>query len=453
MISSLLSVIILLSGTALTSAVHVTQKNENYEQSSGDYAVVGHEYHEDGGMIVAAARDITTSCETKSISSFAFGPCEEKCVKYNPLSFSTENSKCAKTQKLGCVHAPCEDDDLAFSCQLNKILIEDITFVCPEDDIVFDGVNINTFDQITFRIDLNAPPAQTDVYLLADNTGSMTIAIPTAKTKAKEFFKLFGSREEVAFGVGSFKDEVELSNGFKHHQSITENDDAVINAIDQWVASGGGDKDEANLIALYKIATEDKIKWRQGSRRFIVLFGDVPGHEPSCTLGKPIDRNVVVDALKKERITVVMVNFGNLDSSPLLFRRSGCNGKTSAPLGQASFITKKTGGAIVSNSDQAKLVELIEEALRNVTRTYTVDESDCIDKLDAKHSPSLPLDLEPTQTAVVRNTVSLKKKSICDGPYKSFRCEYVYEEGGAAIKGGVGIQFLNIRGCDEFLAA
>lgn len=427
---------------------HALEQNERPEKNNQDpipYIVVGKEYSEN----IASVRTITTTCETKPRSTIKYGPCEQKCVKFESATFPNEFAKCARTLGNGCLHSPCSQHvpDLGFSCELNRTLIEEITFVCPQDKIVFDSIDVNTFGEVTFNIDLNAPPVQTDVYLLADNTGSMSTAIKTAKERATQFFRIFGTRRDISFGVGSYKDETELTDGFQHQQTISEDDASVERAIDEWQASGGGDIDEANLIALYKVATLDEIGWRQGARRFVVMFGDVPGHEPSCKLGKVIDRQAVVDALKEKGITVVMVNFGNIDSPRSSFPQTGCDGKTTAPTGQATFITEETGGSIVSSRDQTKLVQLVEDALRSVIRRYDVDESECVANINSVHTPSLPLELEPSESTVVQNTISLKKDAICGGPDRKFSCDYIYTESGAFIRGGVSLEFVNVMGC------
>lgn len=396
-------------------------------------------------------RSISTACEErKAKANFVYGPCENECVEFNPLTFSSQFTKCAAQQSRGCVLDTCAgpDEPKAFSCQLNKTLIEEATLICPGDSIVFDSIDVNKFGTITYNVDLDAPPVQTDLYLVADSTGSMGSAIDTAKKQAKDIVGIFGPREDVAFGVGEYKDESELTKGFRNIQPVTENDADVEKAINKWSASGGGDTDEANLVALHQIATQDSIKWRQGARRFVVLFGDNPGHEPTCALSSPIDRYSVVAELNKKGITVVMVDFSSLDSRrPYSFPLSGCDGKTRSSSGQASYITEATGGAVVSDSDQKKLVELIERALRSVLRKYDVIEKECAPFLNAKHTPDLPLELAPTENTVVKNSISLKKESICGTADLGFECDYIYTESGAFIKGGVGLEFVNVRGC------
>ena len=399
-------------------------------------------------------RTISTACEVrKSKANFVYGPCDNVCTKYNPMTFVSEFSKCAAQQSRGCVLEQCSEpgEERAFSCQLNRTLIEEATLICPGDKIVFDKVDVNNFGTITYNIDLDAPPVQTDVYLVADSTGSMGSAIRTAQSKAKDIVGLFGSRGNVAFGVGEYKDEEELSNGFRNIQAVTEDDGMVEAGINKWVASGGLDSDEANLIALHQIATQDTIGWRQGARRFVVLFGDYPGHEPTCALGFPVDRYSLVEELNKKNITVVMVDFSSLDSrAPVSFpQRSGCGGKKGAPNKQASYITEETGGAVVPSRDQKKIVELIEKALSSVKRKYDVIEDKCAPFLNSIHNPLLPLYLNPRESTVVKNSITLKKENICSTKDRGFVCEYIYTERGAYIEGGVGLDFVEVRGCDE----
>ncbi|CAN8063411.1 unnamed protein product [Agarophyton chilense] len=181
-----------------------------------------------------------------------------------------------------------------FSCSLRKELSDEY-LVCPGDMVVFDSAFIDSLQEVSFKLDLKVPPLKTDMYLLSDGTGSMRLAIGTAKERALDIMNVFGTRSNVRFGVGMFRDEKDLNHGFINQQPITNNKYLIRQAINAQSALGGGDADEANLVALYKIATDSSIGWREGSGRILLYFGDYPGHEPTCISGDfRLDRHTVI---------------------------------------------------------------------------------------------------------------------------------------------------------------
>src|SRR5947199_5518875 len=84
---------------------------------------------------------------------------------------------------------------------------------------------------------------------------------------------------DIQSGVGNYRDFTDPVP-FKNQQAITANQAAVINAINGWSASGGDDLPEAGLYGLHEVVS--LAGWRAGSEKFIVWFGDAPGHEPIC---------------------------------------------------------------------------------------------------------------------------------------------------------------------------
>ncbi|WP_233223389.1 hypothetical protein [Amycolatopsis sp. CA-128772] len=67
---------------------------------------------------------------------------------------------------------------------------------------------------------------------------------------------------------------------FEVNQAITGSTAAVQAGIDQWSAGGGGDGPEADLNALYELAT-GAVSYRADGTRIIAWFGDAPSHDPS----------------------------------------------------------------------------------------------------------------------------------------------------------------------------
>lgn len=391
----------------------------------------------------------TDRCQKKKERSiFIYGRCPSVCKAFDPATISADFVACSNLRSFGCKQKPCTvpGSPYGIACIFDESYTAG-TEICPDDKIVFDGISINEDVEITYKIDLDAAPVQTDLYLLADNTGSMKKAIQIAKIKAADLTEVFGQRENVAFGIGRYKDEIELSGGFEHQVSLTENKAQAQAAIRNWEATGGGDAPEANLVALYKLATDSKIGWRPSARKFVVIFGDVPGHEPTCLGSTVVTRDVVAREFKKRGITVVGVDFGDINGTTRSFPLSGCGGKKSAPAGQLKAITDATGGKIFESNDQLKLVQNIKDAIESLKRVYSVDESECEANIDSTHVPSFPLTLGPTVRQTVSNTIKMKPP-ICKFGTK-FSCRYKYTESGAAISGGATIEFVNIRGCEK----
>lgn len=343
----------------------------------------------------------------------------------------------------------CGTGPFSFSCELKPDFASDK--ICAGDKIVFDGLDLKKNNVLSYFIDLNAPHLQYDMYLLVDATGSMGTAISAAKSKFLNIVKSFDDYNDIRFGVGYYRDEAErgMVNGFRNQQPLTADIPKVTGAISRIVASGGGDGPEANLVALYKVATDSSIGWRSGSRKVVVWFGDWPGHEPTCVPGLPeLNRNIVGKALFDKKITVVTVSFTTpgLDSNgrppyaPITSYRCG---KPGAGAGQASAIVKATSGFLVEEKDQAKLIEKIGSALNSLAKVFDYDNSDCIAKISDVHNPSLPLTVPAGTSSTVKHTLTLKSDACRDS---EFECKYRYFESGAEIPPTT-LKFVNVKGC------
>jgi hypothetical protein len=172
-------------------------------------------------------------------------------------------------------------------------------------------------------------PPRPDIVFLADNTGSMADAIANVRTNASTIFAtVLAAQPESQFGVALYRDFTDAVPYFLN-QPITANTAAVQAAINTWTASGGGDEPEAQLNALFQLATDPAVGFRPNSTRVIAWFGDAPGHDPSGghTLAQTIS------ALTAANIRVIAVNTGanRLDLT-----------------GQATAITGATGGVLLS---------------------------------------------------------------------------------------------------------
>lgn len=61
---------------------------------------------------------------------------------------------------------------------------------------------------LKYKIGLDSPPVKTDILFLGDTTGAMINVLATSRDSAVDLTNVFGDRESVAFGVGSYKDEI-----------------------------------------------------------------------------------------------------------------------------------------------------------------------------------------------------------------------------------------------------
>lgn len=402
----------------------------------------------------AVSAQTPTAPERDSV--FVFGKCPNVCVS---LADDVELfTVCAGLSQLGCVLLPCKTPGV-FSCRLPTDEVSEGIEIVPgsgeSQELVFDTLRVDT--PFPFFVRFEAKPLPTDIYLLADNTGSMGGTIATVK---REFAKLITEVGEdsrftkTRFGVGSYRDERTSGTdfGFTNIQPFTEDTKLAQAAVNRYVAINGRDRDEANLVGLYKVATDPSIGWRNASRKIVVYFGDVPGHEPTCgDFGGAtrLTRNEVVAALEKKRISVIGIslNEGTFNSAPE--SSLGCSDSAvNTDSGQAKFITDSTRGVLREASGNAIINEVVT-AINQLPSTFTADDSDCMGKLKSVYEPNLPFILAPGAKGQVKQTVSVPRE-FCptDGSGPEFTCEIKYLESGVNLPPTI-IRAKNIIGCPK----
>ncbi|WP_410573094.1 Calx-beta domain-containing protein [Amycolatopsis sp. cmx-4-61] len=209
-------------------------------------------------------------------------------------------------------------------------------------------------------------PPNPDLVLLADTTGSMSGAITNVRTNADAITgDVLAAQPTARFGVAEYKDFTD-SVPFKVNQGITGDTAAVQAGIDQWAASGGGDFPEADLNALYELAS-GAVTFRPDGTRIIAWFGDAPSHDPSGghTLAQTID------ALKAAKIRVVAVNVGALDAD-----------------GQASAIATATGGVLLNNVPSNQVSQAILDGIKSIEVTVAPKVTTCDPQLTLTNDPA-----------------------------------------------------------------
>ncbi|KDN17249.1 hyalin [Amycolatopsis rifamycinica] len=219
---------------------------------------------------------------------------------------------------------------------------------------------------VTKHVTTSAVPPNPDLVLLADTTGSMTGPITNVRTNAGAITgDVLAAQPTAQFGVAEYKDFTD-SVPFKVNQGITGDTAAVQAGINQWAASGGGDFPEADLNALYELAS-GAVAFRPDGTRIIAWFGDAPSHDPSGghTLAQTID------ALKAAKIRVVAVNVGALDAE-----------------GQASAIATATGGVLLNNVPSSQVSQAILEGIKSIEVTVTPKVTTCDPQLTLTNDPA-----------------------------------------------------------------
>jgi hypothetical protein len=221
-----------------------------------------------------------------------------------------------------------------------------------------------------------------DVYFLADTTGSMGAAIASVKAGATTIMNsLLGMGLDVQFGVGNYRDFTDAAP-FTNQQTITGSQPLVTNAINNWIAGGGGDTPEGQLFALEQLRAV--AGWRPQSVRFVVWFGDAPGHEPICAGVSPavlttVTRATAIAALKASPtpsqpdgiavLAISVIGGPGLDAAS----SGGYTGCPSNGLaGQATDITTATKGSLTVGVNPGAVAAAILAALIKAVQIQNV---------------------------------------------------------------------------------
>lgn len=226
-------------------------------------------------------------------------------------------------------------------------------------------LNAGQSTTVTKNVTTSAVPPNPDLVLLADTTGSMGGPIGNVKANASAITgDVLAAQPTAQFGVAEYKDFTD-SVPFKVNQGITADTTAVQTGINQWAASGGGDTPEANLNALFQLAS-GAVTFRPDGTRIIAWFGDAPSHDPSG--GHNLAQTIA--ALQAAKIRVVAVNVGGLDAT-----------------GQASAITSATGGVLLNNVPAGQVSQAILDGIKSIEVTVTPTVTSCDPQLTVTNAP------------------------------------------------------------------
>lgn len=238
-----------------------------------------------------------------------------------------------------------------------------VTSVTTSQNLVSAGTTLTFTKSVT-------PPKNPDgdIVFLADTTGSMDAAIANVKTNASSVMSTIRAEQQFSqFAVASYKDfnvpttcTPISSYQYQLEQAMTSTTADVQTAIDTWAASGGCDTPEAQLNALYQIATSTGTGFRTPMRpRAIGWFGDAPGHDPSGS----ITEAAAISALQNAGIRVVAVS---TTSGPGL--DSACDDvPPTCTANQATRIANATGGAVKPAGTPAQVAQALLDGLLSAT--------------------------------------------------------------------------------------
>lgn len=207
-----------------------------------------------------------------------------------------------------------------------------------------------------------------DIFFLADTTGSMGGYINTVRNYANDIFSTTESFGDVAWGVGEYKDFTD-SFTWRLNQEITQDTAALSTGLNQWRASGGGDYPEANLEGLVQTANNPDVGWRDDSSRFVVWFGDAPGHDPVSCADQGIS-GCTAPARTGYPGPTLTDTLAALDAQGITVFGVGSSGFDD--YGQVSVITDATGGDMfLSGNPGAAIIDLIRNAIDETFATYS----------------------------------------------------------------------------------
>jgi hypothetical protein len=237
-------------------------------------------------------------------------------------------------------------------------------------------------DRVTVTVDLvEAPPSTVpvDICFLFDATGSMGNVFGVVRERAIEILESINSLStNTAFSVATFTD---YGGGrpWVLHQDITadfartQRQLAAISLRDDY----NQDVPEAYSRALHEARG---VSWRPGARRYLVLFGDAPAHDPDFygenlgvdpgrdgVAGTPDDLRVVgvVNDLKASGIAVLVL----FDESKRAGRFWGKGSPfTDKAIRGFEYMAAQSGGVVKGIGEAREIPKAIKLALRDTLR-------------------------------------------------------------------------------------
>lgn len=238
--------------------------------------------------------------------------------------------------------------------------------------------------QRTVTVSAGAPTTQADVFFLVDTSASMAGVIRSVQNNAQTILGGTSAYGNLAWGVGSYEDFAGKGWGnrgdepWRLNQGITSDLSAAQAGLNSLELRSGADIMEASLYALTQAAAN--AGWREGSQKFVVWFGDAPGHDPRSTAKYPGPTLIdTIDTLTGEAITVIAVNSGA--------SAAGLNSR-----GQATAITDATGGSY-SNIRSNPGEDILESILSSLDAAFAIYNQVSLEAF--QHLPGVDVSISP----------------------------------------------------------
>ena len=235
-------------------------------------------------------------------------------------------------------------------------------------------------------------PPLPDIVFLADTTGSMQDAIDNVQANATAIMTQIAAVQPLAqFGAAEYRD-FDCSDPFAYrlNQALTPDIPTAQAGINQWSAGDGCDTPEAQINALYQLATDPAVGFRPDpATRIIVWFGDASGHDPSGGVSEAQATAALVDA-------GILVFAINVDSG----LADGLNAS-----GQAQRIADATGGAYLGTASPDTVADQILAGLSNLPVTVSM-QSTCVAPISTVFAPA-SVDIISGEDAAFTETISV----------------------------------------------
>jgi hypothetical protein len=261
-----------------------------------------------------------------------------------------------------------------------------------------------------------------DIIFLADTTGSMGGALANVKSQIGNIIsQVRTSQPEAQFGAAQYKDEGDVFV-YQLDAALGSSDAAVTSGVNSWTASGGGDTPEGQISALYHLATDSNVGWREGASHIIVQFGDAPGHDPSET---------------HTLAQVIGLLTGSLD-----VRYLGIDVSALDSTGQATALADATGGLVLPASGDVSgaILDGLQSLDATVTPTTSVDTCD----------PALTMSWDPPEATVESGGTALFDETIAVSsdatPGATLTCEVTFLVNGGSDAGFVETNTIQVEG-------
>jgi hypothetical protein len=242
---------------------------------------------------------------------------------------------------------------------------------------------------VTKTVETTKLPPASDFLFLADTTGSMGPSIADVKANAQLIINAIeaAGAADARYAVANYRDTTAAfaCNYLDELDTDFTNAAGAIAAINTWAVgttstTAGCDLPEAQLYALHQAATSELgLSWRTGAEKFIIWFGDAPGHEPICNAlpgysdahASITEASATADLVSRGAHVIAVSVVGGagqpgLDADPKPTSISyppPCAADETGTAGQATRIAAATGGVILVNPPGSSVAVTIIAAL------------------------------------------------------------------------------------------